>query len=157
MLMRRLRLSPDVSKVVSKFIRRLCALAGPELAAAVERVRATSDPRALTIAVYTLARQLAGRDKEKQLRAARVLVLFGPVAAPQLVTHLYETTDRAFRLRLVGVLADIGPAAREVVVTALGGLLRNQPDATLRQAAWDGLWRLGPPCEAPAPEKGAGV
>jgi hypothetical protein len=76
------------------------------------------------------------------------------VAVPQLVADLYETGNATFRLRLVGVLAGIGPAAREVVSTALIGLLVNQPDAALRDAAWAGLLSLGPACEAAGPEKG---
>ena len=149
MATRHLRLPPAVSRAVSKFLGRLCALEGPELAAAVGRVRATGgDPRALDIAVHFLVRRLRGRDPAKQAKAAQVLELLGPVAAPQLVADLYQTPNAAFRLRLVGVLAGIGPAAREVVSTALIGLLANQPDAALRDAAWAGLMRLGPACGA---------
>src|SRR5262249_9612981 len=139
MATRHLRLPPAVSRAVSRFVGQLCALEGPELAAAVERVRATGgDRRALDIALHFLVRRLRGRAPARQRKAAQVLELLGPVAAPQLVADLYETPDAAFRLRLVGVLAGIGAAAREVVSTALIGLLGNQVDAALREAAWKG-------------------
>jgi uncharacterized protein YjeT (DUF2065 family) len=150
MTISRVRVLPELSQAISHLIDRLFAMDGQELTAAVARIQTTGgDPRALEIAADFLVHELLGRDAARNLKAARVLELLGPVAAPHLARQLFGTRNAALRLRLVGVLAAIGPAAREVVATSLLELMINQPDATLRAAAWAGLMRMGPPGAAP--------
>ncbi len=146
----RLRLPPAVSRIVSKFVKRLCALEGAALSEAVDWTKANVAPLSLEITIYKLIRQLNVRDAAKRDSAARVLELLGPVAAHHLVVHLWASNDTAFRLRLVRVMITIGPAARDQLAPAFIGLIVNQPEQALRDAGWDGLLRLGPACRAAA-------
>jgi hypothetical protein len=153
MALLRPRLSSAISRVVSKLVKRLCALEGQALCEAVANTTATLEPHPLEITVYKLVQQLKLRDAAKQKAAARVLEVLGPVAAPQLVADLYDSKDTAFRLRLLDVMICIGPAARFTTVPAFIQIMIDQPEQVLIDKGLEALRKLGPVDRKAAPPK----
>ncbi len=94
------------------------------------------------ILVDKLIQQLKERDAAKQESATRVLEALGPGTAPQLVAHLLDSKDTAFRLRLVDVMTAIGPASPDVVPACIR-LLFTEPAGPLREAALEAVGKLG--------------
>lgn len=144
----RLRLRPKLAQGMAELVQRLCEFEGPELSAAVEKVKSFGDARFVYMTVWTLIDNLKSNDPTKQLKSTVILQLFGPLAAESVAACLFtcDSKDQAFQLRLIEVLSRIGGAARGTVGMTLFSLLSNRIDKVIRDAAIAGLARLGPGC-----------
>ena len=84
--------------------------------------------------------ELRSDNDEVRQRVSQALKEIGPPAVNMLVAHLFESKDTAYRLRLIDILAAIGPRANLKVVMSLIAMLINQQNPVICAATWQALF-----------------
>lgn len=159
---RPIRLRAALAAEVWKLIEAVIQMADEDLPRAVQAILSPEGKNflhddAVLVVVDRLLCAIRAANERVRHRAAIVLTEIGPPAVGLLALHLAESTDPVYRIRLIKILAAIGPRARAPVARCLIAALINQEDPQICRAVWNAIMELGPAPAVPSENASASM
>ncbi|MBM4071012.1 MAG: hypothetical protein FJ271_18990 [Planctomycetes bacterium] len=144
---RSFRLPPAIAAEISKLVEKILDHTDEDVPRAVQAmlspdVKYASHDDILVIVVDQLLIKLRTANEDVRRKATIALTEIGAAGVNLMACHVTESTDVDYRIRLIGILTEIGPRARKPVAFCLIGNLVNQVNQRIRKAILEGVMHL---------------
>jgi HEAT repeat protein len=145
-------LDPEARRLLAQYAGLLTSPEEEVRQAAVAVLKQQGAPAMQNRLVGALVRALGGEDEGVSRRAAASLAEVGRPALGALTDALYDCQDVGRRVKVVEVVGGIARSDRTALLRLLD-LVREEPDAAVRDAALAALARLGVVLRSPWPRR----